>query len=304
MIIENVKISAISACVPTTYVDNFFFAKDNHIPIETIQTIGINKRHVVVNQTAMDLCIIAAKRIMTDGIGAIIFVTSTPSNRMPNNSSYCQHALDLPKSTLAFDINLACSGYPYGLYVASLVAKNLGKKVLLLDGHTTSQYAKTLDTRILFGDAGSATIVEQGNCTFEFEFETDGVNRDALFVENHLEMNGIKVFSFGVTKVPKVLNNLLGDREADYLILHQSNLHMIEKMAKKIKHKEMLISLNEYGNTSSTSIPLTMVSKLKGRKGLVAIEGFGAGLSTAAAIIEMKNYICEEVIVSDETFGH
>jgi len=187
-IIKGVRMEAISAVVPKNVVNNREYAKEHFKEdmMATIKALGIERRHVCANSatTALDMCCKASERIFEDGkiaredIGAIVFVTQTPDMLIPNNASIAQFRLGLQRDTLAFDINHACSGWLYGLWNASLVAKNLNKKVLLLDGDTNSRYVSPWDkgTALLFGDCGTATVVTPADNVpnWYFSFDTDG----------------------------------------------------------------------------------------------------------------------------------
>jgi len=343
--IKNVRIEAIGACVPTNTIDNRIFAKEHFSEDfeNTIKALGIDHRHVCRNMdsTSLDLCIESAKELLNNtgispaDIGGIVFVTLTPDNLMPNNASLSQHILDLPKSIPAFDINHACSGYIYGLWIASLMAQNLNKRILLLDGDTNSKYTSSWDraTGLLFGDAGSATILAPNLESSEwfFTFETDGANREALIIpgfgfrqlltKESLEyitfgdgsrrrlidmcMKGEDVFNYVVTKVPKIINGFLEEleitpEEFDFLILHQANGFMLRKLARKANFdlEKMPISINKYGNTSSVSIPLNICSEIKDRltnPSKALLVGMGAGLSTGAAILDLGPAFCSGV---------
>ncbi len=254
---------------------------------------------------------------------------------MPNNASFAQYKLGLPDEIPAFDINHACSGYVYGLWNAALIASNLHKKVLLLDGDVNSHYVSPWDrsTALIFGDAGSATVVTPNKETDDcrFTFDTDGKNRDCILLRigfrdllkpdmlNYItyndgsrrrvidmEMDGERVFNYVVSVVPKIISNFMYEiettpEEYDRLILHQANYFMLRKLAKKIgfQKEKMPISLDKYGNTSSVSIPLTICSELNNESiGKVLIAGMGAGLATGVGDINMsgiKNFGVREV---------
>ena len=343
--IKNLKIEAIGACVPSNIVENRQFAKE-HLSDDlenTIKALGIDQRHICRSDksTALDLSIEAAKNLFTNTsinpseIGGIVFVTLTPDNLMPNNASLAQHLLNLPQSIPAFDINHACSGYVYGLWISSLMAQNINKKVLLLDGDTNSKYVSPWDksTGLLFGDAGSATIVSCSDEPSEwfFTFETDGSNRDALIIPGigfrHLltpeslkymsyedgsrrrfidmYMKGEDVFGYVVTKVPKIINSFLEElelssEEFDFLLLHQANAFMLRKLARKINFnsEKMPISINKFGNISSVSIPLNICSEISNKlsqPSKALLVGMGAGLSTGAAVIQLGPTYCSGV---------
>jgi 3-oxoacyl-[acyl-carrier-protein] synthase III len=344
--ITGVKLEAISACVPKNKIDNRDFAKE-HFDTDlesTIKALGIDERRIVIseNTTSLDLSILAAKEIFKDKIinksdfGAIIFVTLTPDNLMPNNATYAQHLLGFDENVAAFDINHACSGYIYGLWNAALIAKSMNKKVLLLDGDINSHYVSPWDksTALLFGDAGSATVVTPtgDNNEWYFTFKTDASHREALSVgigfrdllkKEHLDycnypdgskrrfidmsMKGEDVFNYVVLKVPKIINEFLEEIEnevTDYdnLVLHQANAFMLRKLARKIKFplEDVPMSIGKFGNTSSVSIPLNICSELnndiKSRSLELLLCGMGAGLSTGVASINTNECFCPGVL--------
>lgn len=333
--IKGVRMVAIAACVPTNKVDNYEFAKAHFEEDMTanIKAVGVLERHVAVKEetTSMDMCVAAAERIFESGkvaredIGAVIFVTLTPDCLMPNNSTYAQHLLGLPQDVAAFDINHACPGYVFGLWNAALIARNMQKKVLLLDGDINSKYVSPWDksTALLFGDAGTATVISPDASApdWHFTFMSDGSNREAIMMrlgmrypikEEYLEyktwedggkrrfidmeMNGRAVFDYVVDVVPEIANAFMDELETsgeeyDKLILHQANHFMLKKLAKAIgfNHKtQMPVCMNKYGNTSSVSIPLTISSELSEPVGQSLLIGMGAGLASGIADITLE----------------
>jgi 3-oxoacyl-[acyl-carrier-protein] synthase-3 len=271
-------------------------------------------------------------------IDCLIFVSQTPDYILPATACILQGRLGLPLDTYAMDISLGCSGWVYGLSsIASLISPGTMKKGLLLVGDTTTitKSRKDKSTFPLFGDAGTATAIEfvdeaEG---IKFHFGTDGKNFEAImipdggfrnfaspesFIEQEVEpgifrnrlqsiLNGPAVFTFGITKAPKSVNTLLEHYnltkdDIDYFVFHQANLIMNEKIRTKLKiePEKVPYSLGEYGNTSSASIPITMVSRLQselssGNKKILACA-FGVGLSWASAIFETENLVCPPVI--------
>jgi len=326
---------AIAACVPENKVDNLEFAK-SHFEEDmtaTLKALGVMERHVAVKEetTSMDFCTAAAEKIFSEGgvkkeeIGAIIFVTLTPDCLMPNNSTYAQHLLGLGKDVATLDINHACPGYVFGLWNAALIAQNMQKKVLLLDGDINSKYVSPWDksTALLFGDAGTATVIapDASASDWHFTFMSDGGNRDAIMVrlgmrypvKNEyldyktwedggkrrfidMQMNGRAVFDYVVDTVPEIANAFMEELETsgeeyDKLVLHQANHFMLKKMAKAIgfDHKtQMPICMNKYGNTSSVSIPLTIASELNNPVNHVFMIGMGAGLSSGISDLSLE----------------
>lgn len=344
--IKGVRMEAIAACVPANKVDNYEFAKAHFEEDMTanIKAVGVLERHVAVKEetTSMEMCVAAAERIFESGkvaredIGAVVFVTLTPDCLMPNNSTYAQHLLGLPQDVAAFDINHACPGYVFGLWNAALIAQNMQKKVLLLDGDINSKYVSPWDksTALLFGDAGTATVISPDASApdWHFTFMSDGSNREAIMMrlgmrypikEEYLEyktwedggkrrfidmeMNGRAVFDYVVDVVPEIANAFMDELETsgeeyDKLILHQANHFMLKKLAKAIgfNHKtQMPVCMDKFGNTSSVSIPLTISSELSEPVGHSLLIGMGAGLASGLADITLEGLLNFGLIEKD-----
>jgi 3-oxoacyl-[acyl-carrier-protein] synthase III len=336
----HVGITAISAVVPPQVIDN---SKYTHFmtPEEAASVIrmtGIAQRRFADEKTcSSDLCVAAAERLFSEcgidknGIDLIIFVSQTPDYRTPPTSMMLQDRLGLSKDVGAYDINLGCSGYIYGLANAFLYASQpTMRKVLLLNGETKSKAYSTKDkgTSLLFGDGATATIVEKTdypNPTF-ISLKSDGAGAKHIVMpgggyrkpssaetlqervyedgsirtEEHGSMDGAAIFNFTITEVPSDIKNLMlkakaGWDEIDYFVPHQANRFITDHIARKFKvpAEKVLYSLQKYGNTSSVSIPLTIVSEL----GDTALEnvyrlllcGFGVGLSWGNVITELHN---------------
>lgn len=263
-----------------------------------------------------------------ESIDCLIFVTQTPDYTLPATSCILQDRLGLPKSVFALDISLGCSGWVYGLSVISgLMESGVFKRGLLLAGDTTSITKSELDrsTFPLFGDAGTATAIEfkQNAGVMAFDFGTDGsgfesimikdggfrnpTSNSSLIVEeksdgkirNDLQsiLNGAEVFTFGISQAPRSVNNLLDnlnitDDKIDLYLFHQANKMMNERIKKKLKisGNKMPYSLDEFGNTSSASIILTLC-KSKGESlfnGNVIACGFGVGLSWGSVYFKLE----------------
>lgn len=307
--VDNVTIEAICGCVPKNEINNAEIGKElfQEELDNVILATGIEKRRVCKKPTttALDLSVTAAQTIFKksdinkNDIGGIVFVTFTPDHIMPFNAGTCQHKLGLPIDIPGFDINLACSGYPYGLWVASMMANNLQKKILLLDGDKQSHLVSSKDeaTALLFSDAGTASIISptKEKSTFYFSFFTDGEKKDVLVIEDggsrnwisqesftfkaldkkgkrrktDIFMNGFEVFRFAVQNVPKNLKALvehihLSMEDFDLLVLHQANKYMVSQIAKavKIPLQKTPMTMNIYGNSSSATVPITLASHL------------------------------------------
>jgi 3-oxoacyl-[acyl-carrier-protein] synthase III len=339
---ENVKIAGISVCVPERVVDNIAFGQTlftNEELHKTIESTGVNYRHVAPScLCTSDLCYEAAKDLLGKlavnpaEIEAIIFITQTPDYRLPATACTLQERLGLNKSTMAFDINLGCSGYIYGLNIGfGLLNQPSIKKVLLLVGDTITKCVSPFDrsSSILFGDAGSATLLEfcASDKKVYSSLNSDGSGAESLIIKGggyrhqsspdtlkiieetdtirrsleNLAMDGAEIFNFTIREIPKDIRAVLefagtSLESVDYFIFHQANKFIIDFLAKKLKipGNKYPISLNDFGNTSSASIPLTIStirSSLESGLKKVILSGFGVGLSWGTVLIELDN--CE-----------
>ena len=282
--------------------------------------------------------LIADLQVDKNEIDVLIFISQTPDYRMPATAFLLQERLGLPKTTMAFDLSLGCSAFLYGLSVGySLLQQPHIRKVLLLDGETRSKVYSPKDrkTAFLFGDAGAAILLEKGEKygNSYFSLNSDGSMADTIKIEGggyrmpsseetlreravdeygnirsleHGYMDGDDVFNFVASKVPKDIKYLCAEvgedvQSMDYYLLHQANDFMNQFLVKKLKldEKKVPSSIAKFGNTSSVSIPLTIVSELQnqlsGNKKLM-LSAFGVGLSWGTAILQTSEcYICELV---------
>lgn len=313
--IDNVAINVISACVPNNTIDNRSISDNQKL----INSIGVNKRRIVNNnQRTLDLCIGAAKEIFKQTtitkseVDAVIFISQTPEYQLPASACIAQNLLGLKEEIIAYDVNLGCSGYTHGLFLASTLIKSGLNNVLLLAGEITSEIVDKADNsaNLLFGDAGSATIVskKQGS-HLNFVLGNDGSGFEAIIVDNqksyktnytndYLTMNGGEVFTFTLKRIPKLIQDSLTysklDKEAiNFYIFHQANLFMLKTLAKAISvpFEKFPISIDEYGNTSSASIPLTICHQknvIKQKPDNILMAGFGVGLSWSSVIADLS----------------
>ena len=341
---HGVGIRALSACVPSEVVYNKdlgYLIPEEEIE-KTINNIGIEQRRIAAPDVmASDLCFRAAQQLMADNnidpdsIDVLLFMSQTPDYRIPATSCLLQHRLGLSRETMCFDISLGCSGYLFALSAAFAYASMDGvKRVLLLDGETFSKIVNRRDKVDwpLYGDAGTATLVEKGDYgDATFMLNTDGSGEEVLkihagmrnpvtpesCVEREREdgnirsdlevfMDGMDVFNFAISKVPKSVKQLLKETDhsiddVDHLVFHQANRFMMDFFVKKLKISPDRVPycIHKYGNTSSASVPLTISSELNGRldgDNLVLMSGFGAGLSWGSALMNMRDCIVSPVI--------
>lgn len=342
--INNVSVKGIAACVPVSTESNLDY--DWITPEERnllIKTTGIlNRRISDKNSLASDLCFTAAKKLLDSAhtdpkeIDIIIFVSQSRDYVLPSTAIILQHKLGLPKTALAFDVPLGCSGYVYGLsIIASLMNNACIKKGLLLAGDTSSLSLNRKDKSAypLFGDAGSATLLEYKDLSrMDFNLQSDGSNYTPIIIphggsrrlidaesdiETELEkgiirkkkniwLNGLDIFNFSVREVPPNIHALLnysgiGIDHINYFIMHQANLLLNETIRKKMKFPAGIVpySLRDYGNTSSASIPLTIAANLKNElttgKNKLLLSGFGVGLSWGSAVMTTENLVIPNI---------
>ena len=339
---KNIGIRAISACVPKTVVSNRdlgYLINEEEIE-KTINNIGIEEKRIAdADCCSSDLCFKAAKQLMQDNeiapesIDALIFVSQTSDYHQPATAPILQHRLGLSKDTLSFDVNLACSGYVYGLSTAYAYT-NTGMRVLLLVGETMSKIVSRLDkvNTPLFGDAGTATLVEPGDYgNAVFSLHSDGAGAMVMNVPyggyrnnscieglkevedtdgsirtgEQFRMDGMDVFNFGMREEPKDIKRILAECEmtidqVDVLVYHQANKFMTDFFSKKLKidPSRTPYSLRLFGNTSSASIPLTIVSEMKEgyeKREHVLLSGFGAGLSWGSIMLNLSKCAISEL---------
>jgi 3-oxoacyl-[acyl-carrier-protein] synthase-3 len=248
----------------------------------------------------------------------------------------------LARHCAAFDVNLGCSGYVYGLWLASqFVASGSAKRVLLLVGDLATRRASPMDRSValLFGDAGTATGIERdpNGGSMTFSLGTDGTGENHLIVpaasfrtmrselpppievdennirtDEHVHMNGAEIFTFTLREVQPMVQEVIAarnwtDDDVDSYVMHQANKFMLNHLAKKMKlpKEKVVLALEEFGNTSSASIPLAMTHALRdklqnGGMNLV-LAGFGVGFSWGAVALRAESVVMPEVLlVGDE----
>ncbi|WP_188567279.1 ketoacyl-ACP synthase III [Undibacterium terreum] len=299
--------------------------------------IGVtSRRKAREDQTTADLCQSSAEVLLEDlawskeSVDALIFVTQTPDYRLPATACALQGRLQLGKACVAFDVNLGCSGYVYGLWLAAKLLDGLSiKRVLLLVGDTISKVLSPEDraTALLFGDAGSATALEYDESAKDsyFILGTDGGGERHLMIPegackkyqhndprlanadtSRLFMDGSEVFNFTLKSVPPLVNDLLSfsgysSMQVDAFLFHQANNFMLKHIIKKTKipAERAPININRFGNTSSASIPLLIADQLPAiakTGGPVAMIGFGVGYSWSAALLDMNSMSVNKLI--------
>ena len=314
--LEGVGIEGAYSCVPKRSEDNLARCTevygDEKKALSVVKATGIKSRRVVdAGTSSLDLCISAAEKLLDDfgvgkeDIGAIIDVTFTPERTMPCNACQAQRRLELPTGIIAFDINLACSGWAYGLYVAGMVAKSTGKKVLLLDGDVQTPFMDSADiaTVPVMADAGTATLVSsckgENHEVWKFSFLTNGDKGDALALPfgGKISMDGLGIFKFVTMDVLYLIRDFMAEigetpETIDAFVPHQANIFMIQQIAKKLKFpaEKLWISGDVLGNSSSATVPTTIAYCGNGKPGdkRLLVSGFGGGLSASVGMINIS----------------
>ena len=272
---------------------------------------GIHSRHTLgVNETEKSLVIEASKklfeRVNPDDIDGIIHVSQSPFSRLPTSACLIQDILNLPKNMMAFDLIQGCSGFVYGLSVASAMIYQQGlKKVLIICADTYTNYIPKNDrtNRPIFSDGAAAAILESSGdgSIGPFSFFTDGSGGDLLALKENngkeqLFMDGKKVFKFSLREVPKAFNELLikanlKQEDIDLFIFHQASAVILRQLKSKlnIPDEKWFQNIKDMGNTVSATIPIAIKqAKDSGQfkpKMNVMLMGFGVGLSVAGCII-------------------
>ncbi len=306
----SVVISDIEYCLPDKIVTNSDLHKEN--PDWDMKNIeaksGIIQRHISVDgETAFDLAAKAAEMIFSSGqhdknaLDAVIFCTQSADYIMPSNAFLLHRYLDLKDEVLAFDFNLACSGYVYGLAIArSLILSGTAHNVLLATGDTYSKYIGKKDraSRVLFGDGASVSLitatdenkgitdvmlstsgkhfqkfyVPAGGCRLPYSEETAIEEVDAsgnIRSKNNIFMDGMGVWSFIQSTVPKQIRallqrNSLGVEDVDLYVFHQASKFTLDSLSKALRLDldKVFVDLAGTGNLVSTSLPVALKKAL------------------------------------------
>ena len=315
---------------------------------KVIESTGVERKHIVSDGiTASDLCLQASELLLSklgwerDSIDAICNVTQTSDYINHPNAFVIHEKLGLKDDCMAIDLYHGCPGWVVGLStIASLMSHGSLKRALFVDGDniTSVQYGQDRETRPLFGDCGTATALEYDenakNLLFQIGTDSkDGVTllrkkggmREPHTIESFTQelgmrageltaegvddaMDGMTVFSFGISAPPKSIKKLcehfsIDLDKIDKLVIHQANLFMVKKIAKKLKidSSKVPCCLKDYGNTTSTSIPLTIVTQCNkeyNSKHLSTVAcAFGTGLTWASVYFETKDIVCPEIII-------
>lgn len=343
-ILQHINIAHIASVVPEKSIelDSLDTIYGENEVKKIIKTTGIHRvRYVDENTTSADLCKKAANIILNKKpelrkqIDGLIFVSQSRDYILPQTSHVLQHELQLSTETVCYDLPVGCTGYIYGLFQAALLINSgMCNKVLVLAGDTTSKMISPKDRTVsmVFGDAGTATLVEKGNNEIGIILKSDGSGSKDLIIpaggfkypknnasslykqyedniersDEHLFMDGMQVFNFSISQVPKTIQQALkqmnwNQEEINKVVFHQANEFMINYLAKKLKlHTEQVpMAVTDYGNTGPSSIPLTLCQCFHSTSTSlqkVILCGFGVGLSWGTIASNLNDTIFEKPI--------
>lgn len=350
-ILKNVRIAGIACAVPEkkiNYTDFFNSFGEKNVK-KFVKMTGVKERHIAdKNQTSSDLAYEAAVKLIEklgwerETIDGIIYITQTPDYRIPATACVLHSRLGLKEDCIAFDVNLGCSGYVYGIQMAAMYMQCSDiNRLILLTGDTINKFISEEDksSAMLFGDAGSATALEKGTLADDIKYlmRTRGDDFKAIIIPSgacrnmdgdkarkecaegvirsdyELYMNGTEVFNFTIDDVPKTIKEFknhfeINDDDIDMYVFHQANLFMLKTIASRvgIKLDNMPVSIDRFGNTSVTSIPLTLCDACErslGHKRLNLIcSGFGIGLSWGVISMSVDSDMCLPIIYTNEHY--
>ena len=341
-ILNNVEIKGIACAVPDHLVKsedyNEIFGEEG--VRKFVGMTGVKTRYVALDQQCTsDLCYAAATKLMAKlnweaaSVDALILITQTPDYAVPASACVLQHRLGLSEDCIAFDVNLGCSAYVYGIWLAATMLSTQDlNRVLLLVGDTSNFGINQNDsaTAMIFGDGGTATALERSEGkNIKYFLKTKGSGFKHIIVpagharsrsrtnadssEYELAMNGSAVFSFTITDVPRTVKSFMSQydidvNEVDMFVFHQANLFILKHLAKKMNlpMEKVPVSIDRYGNTSGESIPLTLVDALGNGESSGPIKlfmcGFGIGLSWGGIYLEMDRSVCLPMIFTNDYY--
>ncbi len=344
---NGIGITAMAGAVPSNVIENLKYT--DYFPIdqvrEVVDKVGVIERRFADAETcSSDLCFAAAQKLFIDNnidrseIDLLVFISQTQDYRMPATACTLQHRLGLNNSCIAFDVNLGCSAFIYGMSVVySMMQTGAIRKALILDGETRSKVYGPRDRRsaFIFGDGGIAALVERGDQFGEttLSLNTDGSRADLIMIKaggyRHPStpetlkerivdeygnmrsaeqgyMKGGDVFNFVIREIPRDIKKTIEESgkttdDIDYFCFHQANNFINAFIAKKMKLDTSKIphTIEKFGNTSSVSVPLTIVSELKGKlngKKTLLLSAFGVGMTWATGVVSFADTKISDIV--------
>ncbi|MFO3703901.1 ketoacyl-ACP synthase III [Xanthomonas codiaei] len=341
--LHNVRFAGMATCVPKRVVSNLTDCRPQ-IRSERerlVRNIGIETRRMsqpwqCFSDLAFDATEVLLEKLQwkREEIDALIVVTQSPDYPIPATAIILQDRLGLSHATVAFDVNLGCSAYPFGInLLGSMIAAGGVKKGLLLVGDRSANLEDPI-----FSDSGTATALEfdQNAAPMYFDLNSDGSGYRAIILpvggqrepvaiqhlmpyrENEkdrwhqatdLQLDGTAVLSFSTQRVPPAVEKLIAyagvsKDDIDYFVFHQANRMINETIRKKLglAVEKVPSTLRDFGNTSGASLPLTMTARINkelesGTK-RVLLSGFGIGLSWGTCLVDIEGGMFPDLIES------
>lgn len=330
-IFKNIEIKSIATCLPEKVIEMTSFSEKfgEKVVEETIKGSGIERLHeAAIGETTADLCQRAAELIFDkegidrSTIDGVVFVSQTFDYFNPATSCVLQGKLGLSKECVCFDISYGCSGYIYGIFqAASLIASGACNNVLVMAGDTNSKNQDKEDKSsvMVFGDAGSATIVGRGETDMAIHIMSNGYDYQTVLSDRFgfrkwpvntqpdyktdAAMQGDDVFSFIVSVGPRTIKSVLelvgwDKDEVDFYGLHQATKITVDFMRRKLKlaHPERApFDIHNYGNTGSTTVPLVLTDYPYRAEGIdtstwkkTVLAAYGVGLSWGSIACDLS----------------
>lgn len=305
-----IKIISTGKYVPETLITNDDLEKLVETSDEWITSrTGIKTRHKAVDELTSDMAYKAAMSAINRAsydisrIDLIIMATITGDQMTPSTANFIQAKLGLTHEVMSFDINAACTGFVYGLEVASaLLQSGRFRAALIIGGETLTKIVDYTDrnTCVLFGDGAGAMIIEPGHHPYHNAYFFNaalGDTHDTLSVVSKIKMDGKKVYQFAVDAMQQAILRVLKDANLDIsdinmIIPHQANERIIQAVSKNmnIPLDKFMMNLRDYGNTSAASIPITIadyVDQYPSKNQKILLVGFGGGFTWGSAIIQL-----------------
>ncbi|MEQ8228966.1 MAG: ketoacyl-ACP synthase III [Rhodospirillales bacterium] len=307
-----ITVRAIASYVPEGFENNYDqagrFGLDRDFIAEKIGVERVSRR--AKGEETSDMCVRAFEALQaktgltTEGIDFLMVVTQNPDGAgLPQSSAVLHNKLDLSSDCASFDLSLACSGYVYGLSVATSFMETNGLKNGLL--FTCDPYSKIINpqdkgTALLFGDAATVTHLTEGagpNGAWrphDFKFSTYGRHmNDVKVTDGHLDMDGVAIVMFTAGTVPGVVHKVLTDagltmEDIDLFLFHQGSKFIIDSLSKRLgaPREKVPMHIAQQGNTVSSSIPLMFETYMDDKAhNRLLLNGCGVGLSMGTCLI-------------------
>ncbi len=322
---DSIRICGISAAVPTNSFDNLSYAEASGVKRlkRQVSLTGIEERRIcAVGQKASDLGTVAAEKLLKSigwdpkSISVLIFVTQSGDLARPGSAFLIQNRLGLSNDCLVYDINMGCAGYVGGLITICGLLESCKGRGLLITGENNGRAGESLSyNELLEGDAASATALEYCEKTADISYmhRSDGGRANLLYkpFDKPGYMDGNAILLFGLNEVVELIKefgNLHPEEMIDYYVFHQAQKMIIDGLIDglNLDKDRVLYSCQKFGNTSSASIPLTIVYNLAKENVeniRLLICGYGIGLSWGVASLEVNCSNIISLIESDYIYG-